>query len=559
MADTGWKFPGTMDGNRLPNTAWVNPDNAKADDGSNATVTLVGTSTSSALAASNFDFSSIPADAHIDGIEIRVGDYSLDTGSSHWIFCKLILADDSDGSENKSSVMLDPTTSLQTDEVGGASDLWTENIRRADVTDVDFGFFIQTTNTSGTVVLSVDFMQMRVFYHEGFPAVILGSNGALPGYSPPFKSSAGNFYVAVFDDGDDDIDVYKATDPTDSWTVQDDTNNPNFTTNVITLTAVQSGDVIHIAYFVAGLDIDYQYGNFNMADDTWGETTEDIDTDTATADQRWISIAVRSDGDVVVVYNGDTDNNMGDAKERVDVNIRTGGTWGGPVALDAGGDIHYGNPNCILGTNDGVHIIWQINTATGNDPPTLWSAPQARTLDAGDTLNSVDDVGTSFTGTALLGSVNLLTYDDGGTQRVIGNGSNGIFRDVIGIEDGSDDLDITAVNVTNPDPQVKVTNEFPIITMAELSGELHILYSSTTDSDIYYTKSTDDSLNWDSVTEELDAITCNFISANIYKRGSDTVMAYVYDDGGVQKYNEKILISWLLLERRRAPGILINR
>ena len=56
-----------------------------------------------------------------------------------------------------------------------------------------------------------------------------------------------------------------------------------------------------------------------------------------------------------------------------------------------------------------------------------------------------------------------------------------------------------------------------------------------------YTTSTDNGSTWATPTEEIDAITVNFISATIYERDHYTVLAYVYDDGGVQKYNEKIL------------------
>ncbi len=86
-----------------------------------------------------------------------------------------------------------------------------------------------------------------------------------------------------------------------------------------------------------------------------------------------------------------------------------------------------------------------------------------------------------------------------------------------------------------------------LLSNAELNGDLHVLYSGggTTgvDQDLYYLTSTNNGTDWDTETEEIDAITVNFISANIYVRGSDTVMAYVYDDAGTQKYNEKVLIS----------------
>ena len=184
MADTGWIFPGTAVGDRGAGDAdWSNPDNIKIDDGSDASVNLGGgpTEDSRGLAASNFDFSSIPSGATIDGIEVRVEDYLVAGGgvSVDWSNCRLILADDSDGSENKESELLDPSFSDQTDEAGGASDLWGETITRADVQDVDFGFFVGVTLVAGTPTTHVDSMQMKVFYTEaaGINTIIIVPTG----------------------------------------------------------------------------------------------------------------------------------------------------------------------------------------------------------------------------------------------------------------------------------------------------------------------------------------------------------------------------------------------
>ena len=258
-------------------------------------------------------------------------------------------------------------------------------------------------------------------------------------------------------------------------------------------------------------------------------------------------------GDVIVVYNGDTDAVMGGKKERVDVNIRTGGTWGGAVALDAGGDIHYGNPNVVKGPlTDDMHIVWQ-QTLNIADPPTAWLQTQARTLRPDDTLSTTVEpsLATNYTASHLLGGQNLVSYDDGGTQRIVGVGLSDTndLKNVSTTEDGSDDITLTVGDILAEalTDEIFANVEVGICSIAELSGDLHILYSgggiAGVDQDLYYIKSTDDATTWDTETEEIDAITVNFISANIYVRGADTVLAYVYDDGGVQKYNEKILIS----------------
>jgi len=379
------------------------------------------------------------------------------------------------------------------------------------------------------------------------PTTIVSHVG-IKGYHPPFKSTGGDFYAVVYElvATKGTIDVYKATDPTDSWTVQDAANNPvtGLGGSYDGLSVVQKGDILYMAADFRGQR--YEYHEFDMSADTWSVTEETIDDLTNDPTEAWISIAVRSTGVPVVVYAGDTDQNMGGKKERVDVNVRTGGTWDGPIALDAAGDIHYGNPNVIIGPlTDDMHILWQRNDNT-TDPPITWADTHARTLDPSDNLSTLD-TDTAAAQNNLLGLQNGVSYDDAGTQRMFWIAAN-VFgaKSKVFIpctEDGSDDIVIGTVNLSTVDPDIYNNGDVGITTIAELNGDIHQLFASATDQDLYYSKSTDDGATFTSPTEEIDAITVNFISANIYVRGADTVMAYVYDDGGVQKYNEKVLIA----------------
>ena len=176
MADTGFLFPGTAVGDRSiggGSVNWTDPDNIKADDGSNAnTNTAVAFSNSHGLAATNFDFSGIPVGSTIDGIEAQCGDFKVDTTAAtpRWGTTKLVLADDSDGSQAKHTAWtsINWTTSDVTDQVGGASDLWEETIGLSDVQDVDWGFFIGIAVTGDTnTTFDIDFMQMKVYYTTG--------------------------------------------------------------------------------------------------------------------------------------------------------------------------------------------------------------------------------------------------------------------------------------------------------------------------------------------------------------------------------------------------------
>ena len=369
-----------------------------------------------------------------------------------------------------------------------------------------------------------------------------------PGHHPPFKTSGGSFY-AVGVESTGDIAIYKADsdDPTSGWTEQDAAEARGGPAAGACMASVFDGTIIHSAFWNG---FSYSYKPFDTSTDTYN-AFQAIDAVENDPTQPWISLAIRSDGDVVAVYAGDTDQNMGGKKERVDFNVRTGGTWGGPVALGVDADVHDGNPNCVLGTNDFVHCVWQ-HTVDTTDPPTAWTDTHGRSIDPADDSASTLDISDADTESVLLGYPNVISYDDGGTQRIIASGfdSAGTTLDTAqATEDGSDEILLTATGVTesfSTEPGF-ANGEAGISTFVELSGDIHCLYSGDgaagADQDLWYTTSADDGASWSAPTEEIDAITVNFISANIYVRGSDTVMAYVYDDGGVQKYNEKVLIA----------------
>ena len=373
------------------------------------------------------------------------------------------------------------------------------------------------------------------------PTTIVSDVG-LAGHHPPYISSAGAIYSVVRADPNE-LDVKKATDPEDSWTLKDSASGPVHVGTLLGYATHQDGDVIHIIAWSAGT---YEYYTFDMSTDTWG-VDELMETPNDSPAQPWASLSVRSDGDVVVGYAGDTNKVKGDNKERVYYARREGGTWTVGVALDAGGDIHYGNPNVVKSPlTDDMHILWQQTTVT-TDPPIIWQGVEARTLDPAN-ASSTTVTDTLSSQVPLLGMTVGLSYEDSGTQRVLWVGSTDtiprgrIFID--GTEDASDDIALgTTVKNTNL-PSIHNNSGLEIITGAELNGTYFVLYSRDTFLDIFFTESTDAAgTTWTTPVEELGGVTVNFISANIYVRDIDTVLAYVYDDGGVQKYNEKVLIA----------------
>ena len=377
----------------------------------------------------------------------------------------------------------------------------------------------------------------------GLPTIIFSGAG-LRGHHPPRQSSDGNFYSVIRTDADE-LDVKKATDPEVSWALQDEANGPVHAGTIEGFATVKVGDVIHM---IAWSDDTYEYYTLDMSTDQWG-VDQLIETVSDAPLHAWGSIAVRSNGDVIVVYAGDRVKVSGKFRERVYVNIRTGGTWGGPVSLDAAGPNHYGNPNVVKGPlTDDMHILWYVTL----DADFLFAYEQveARTLDPSDVLSTVVTALMSPP-VSFLGTSNGVSYEDAGTQRMLFAGIGGtISRPRIYFpctEDGSDDI-VLGTQVTDDVGADGITIDFVgLSSIAELDGEIHQLYSGGgsvgIDQDLYYTTSVDDGATWTTPTEEIDDITVNFISANIYVRGIDTVLAYIYDEDGKQLYNEKVLIA----------------
>ena len=380
------------------------------------------------------------------------------------------------------------------------------------------------------------------------------SNGDLGGFHGPFKSSGGSFYA--FAPNVDTLRALRATDPTDSWTAQDTAGEPTIFGTIVgaMYNCVQDGDVIHIVSTVPGVSPTVDYHQFNMATDNWDVADEEVEALGASPLHVWASIAVRSDGDIVVVYAGSTDQVMGGTKERVDLNIRTGGTWGGAVVLGdlTDTDVHYGNPNCVLaGDSDDIHIVYQFTSNT-TDPPAAWTTSIFRTLDSGDSLSSEtsDIVDTTI---EYLGIQNGLSFDDGGTQVirfVTGGFSSGFEQgEVFMAEESAGDAaweSPSHVNFADASHEVKISGEAAVCSIAgpDANGDLHVLWSNADDgNDIWYVTSDDTGDTWSAEAEEVNTVTCNRISANIYVRGIDTVLAFTYGQIGITTYNEKVIIE----------------
>jgi hypothetical protein len=381
------------------------------------------------------------------------------------------------------------------------------------------------------------------------------------GWTPPFRASNGAYYIVSGNaTGATTLEAFKATEPdqASSWVIQDAANNPFHGGQYIFVFSVQDGDLIHIGTndSIIGNPNDFSYHRFNMATDLWDVTDELIETPAQQGSSALdISIAVRDDGNPVAFYVGDTDGNMGDQKNRVDVNVRVSGTWGGPIGVDAGGDVHYQNSRIIKSLiTDEMHLFFQRATDTA-DPPAVNSDLQARTFRADNSLSAVD-TDTQDTATHLQGYCTPVVYDDAGAQRMLSAGIEGAAGGARQYQpctvDGSDDVVLgTAVSDTAGADGYRFGSAGDVSAIVvDQFGIIHHVYAGGgtdgVDNDLYYTKSDDDGATWDTPIEIRDATSVFHLAANIYHRKCSIVMGLVHSNGPSvgRWYDELILYDW---------------
>ena len=168
MAVTDWISPRTVnqDSDGVDGAvAWSNVDNVKTQNDTYATVSLSGPQNGSAnfLLCTNFDASSVPVGATIDGMEARVDEYA-DASNDNGTFQAI----DDTGTIVGAFQAVSSPASEDTDtyeSVGGSTDKWSVDLTEDMVKNPAFGVSYQTSS-GGAVNWFVDHIQIRL-YHSG--------------------------------------------------------------------------------------------------------------------------------------------------------------------------------------------------------------------------------------------------------------------------------------------------------------------------------------------------------------------------------------------------------
>lgn len=370
----------------------------------------------------------------------------------------------------------------------------------------------------------------------------------------PFLSSAGNVYILlkITASISPSWAMYKATDPTSSFSEVDSAHRPaNGGANDVTgISAVQDGDTLHIV--MANNDgalnkASYRYDTFDMSTDLWGVVDEAIHTGLTVSDTtagvngglQNCDIVVRSDGTIVVGYNGAGEVFMGGTRGRMVYARRsTGGTWTTGIAVGPTGTTDYYRAGCSeLGASDRTHFVY---TNSSQSDVVHRSLDSSNTL---DTAATIDATGLTSTGQLVAkgvhyvsGSSTLLRVpyvDSSGKISVakFTSGANPSFT-----------IDVDAATNAVRFAQYGSTPSWWALAYLILDGfTLYLAYVDSTNFDLYTDVNSND-LGWGTDVLRLSA-TMNSLSASFYNRpGAGAVIGYVYDDGGTVKYNEVNLI-----------------
>ena len=376
------------------------------------------------------------------------------------------------------------------------------------------------------------------------------AQASIAGHNPPHKSSGGNYYF-VTGNGSNAIAVEKTANPaTTASTVQDSGNAPTESPDGC-LASVSNGTRIFIAS-IDSVSLSLEYHAFNMSTDTWEVTDHQVAAlsggSAPPSGQLWCSIAQRSTSgsQVVICASGLTDLDMGTSYARTDLWYGPSGatpSFTGPSSIDhlSTDTEHFKQPQAIRSPDTQDIVILQDTSRT-----TSLSMLALRT----NTTFSPDrqDGGTTAAGEYhALG--NGVAWNNGTTSYVMWPFTDeSADRDISVVR-----TDITASSTQNPvsytventgsapDPyyDTQPVDENTVGAMGaalvEDGGTIYILAVDSTSQDLYMLSSDDDGATWSGNTEVLDAVTVNYISADVLDTGK---VAYLYDDGGTTKYNE---------------------
>jgi len=295
-------------------------------------------------------------------------------------------------------------------------------------------------------------------------------------------------------------------------------NNP-----IKSMWTFEDGSDIHVATQEDSGDVRYHV--FDPGTDTWTTKSEFVVTNNPNDPAvHACSIALRSDGDVIILYGG-----IDGADDAIYYARREGTTWTTDQQVDGAASTNdYISAVIVLGVSDRVHFFYKNDNLLDI---------LHRSLSSSNVLDTADQTVDDSTGGSNFRLSRGVSYISGATKVRIAYKDSGNDVAIGELDSGADPTIATSTGVS--DSAVLSINGQAIFCLANDGTTLHLLYSQDTDKDIFHDENADDA-GWGTDDEEKDAVTANRISCNVYTRGS-LVLAYLYLDGTTSKYAERSL------------------
>ena len=363
-------------------------------------------------------------------------------------------------------------------------------------------------------------------------------NRAAAGRNRPYRSTAGSIYCffrGILAGEGDEMKAMKSTDPANvAFTEQDFVQEAGSSSwsNIATFREDDTDDEIHMANGTGAEDIFYHI--FDMSTDTYTTENEQLTSAVQAAPfgLKVIAMALEANGDVIVVYQGAEEDDMG-LRQRVDYARRVGGTWTSNIAVDDGGKFDYFSGGIVRGASDLFHITYHDLTNL--------DALHKSVQDVDGTLSSVETLSDTDTASGEHMVVNPVYYDDGGVERITVGWKRTTGDDGRSAEVDDDGTPLAAETFgVSVDGFTESSRTWAQIALAVDEKTVWAMWAQASDNDIFVNSNVD-SAGWGTEAEEDDAITADAITTNVYEFGGNIVLAYLYTDGSTATYDEKIL------------------
>lgn len=354
-------------------------------------------------------------------------------------------------------------------------------------------------------------------------------------FTQPFISSAGNVYVFGKGTTTTLLRAFKATDPTSSFA---NAGSDITLANVIRgVSAVQQNDVIHVMTIdsVGSTGADLRYHAFDMSSDSWTTSNELVVDDyslVATATAAHVAVNIRSDGDVICLYNGPMVNISAANRETVYYARREAGTWTAGIEVSNAGATSWFAGGIVRGADDRMHFFFIDDGASDAYQRTLTSSNSLQTFPSSyDTSINTTQISTLAIGTS---------YDSGGTIKV-----RYPQEDATG-------LIMLSVKMDSADTPT-VTTDADITGATDIESGSHRgsfsangttlwhTFVGSADSDIYTQSNVNDG-GW-SAPASFAVENSNGVRTNVYIRSGNYKLAMCYNSNSNTLYNEMDLGS----------------